>query len=187
MYQFSCATACKLLLRIANSRKVLVGAWFLSRASLSRSSSMNMRRSLRVLTLAALVALSLALLTLNTAAGNKLANPLLTPNAPGTLATFNKTGGIHVFHPFFQELGTNGRTCNSCHVSSEAWTVTPAGVQARFNATGGHDPIFRTNDGSNWPSADVSTVAAREAAYSMLLDRGLIRVSVHTPESAEFT
>src|SRR4051812_2430101 len=148
---------------------------------------MNMRPYSRVLTLALLVALSLALLSLNTSAGNKIANPLLTQDATGTLGTFTTTGGIDISNPFFQELGTNGRTCNSCHVSSEAWTVTPAGVQARFNATGGTDPIFRTNDGANCPSADVSTVAARRAAYSLLLDRGLIRVSVSTPATAEFT
>lgn len=148
---------------------------------------MNMRPSARVLALVALLATSLALFTLSTSAKNKVPNPLITQDPTGTLGTFTTTGSIDISNPFFQDLGTNGRTCNSCHVSSEAWTITPAGVRARFNATGGTDPIFRTNDGSNCPSADVSTVAARESAYSMLLDRGLIRVSVHTPESAEFT
>ena len=42
--------------------------------------------------------------------------------------------------------------------------------------TGGSDPIFRTNDGSNSPDADVSTLEARRAAYTMLLSKALIRI-----------
>src|SRR3954465_12934188 len=78
---------------------------------------MNMRPYSRVLTLALLVALSLALLSLNPSAGNKIANPLLTQDATGTLGTFTTTGGIDISNPFFQELGTNGRTCNSSHAT----------------------------------------------------------------------
>src|SRR5262249_12270589 len=66
------------------------------------------------------------------------------------------------------------------------WTITPAGVQTRFNQTRGTDPIFRTNDGSNSPNADVSTFKARRAAYSMLLTKGLIRVGIGIPNDAEF-
>ncbi len=89
--------------------------------------------------------------------------------------------------PFFQSLGTNGRTCGTCHVASEGWTITPAGMQARFNATNGMDPAFRTNDGSNSPNADTSTLEARRTAYSMLLTKGLIRVGIGIPANAEFT
>jgi hypothetical protein len=59
-------------------------------------------------------------------------------------------------------------------------------VQERFAASAGLDPIFRSNDGANSPSADVSTVAARRAAYSMLLNKGLIRVAIGVPGNAEF-
>jgi hypothetical protein len=64
--------------------------------------------------------------------------------------------------------------------------VTPAHIQARFDASGGTDPIFRPNDGSNSPQADVSTLAARLSAYSMLLSKGLIRVGIGIPDTAEF-
>ena len=89
---------------------------------------------------------------------------------------------------FFQSLGTNGRACVHCHQAQDGWTITPAHVQARFNATTprGTDPVFRTNDGSNSPLADVSTEAARQAAYSMLLSKGLIRVGIGMPANAEF-
>ena len=89
-------------------------------------------------------------------------------------------------NPFFQSLGTNGRTCATCHDVQTNMTVTPASVQARFAATDGTDPIFRTVDGSNSPLADVSTVSARQVAYSMLLGKGLIRVGIGVPPGAEF-
>lgn len=114
-----------------------------------------------------------------------LPNPITSPNASGTLSTFSTSGPIDVTTPFFQNLGTNGRTCNSCHVSSTAWTISPPEVQARFDRTGGTDPIFRTVDGANCPSADVSTVAARRNAYSLLLNKGLIRIAISMP-TADF-
>ena len=104
----------------------------------------------------------------------------------GAFRTFSKQGDAEVNNPFFQSLGTNGRSCVTCHQPSDAWTVTPAHIQARFEATQGMDPIFRTNDGADCPSADVSTLQARQNSYSMLLSKGLIRVSIGVPANAEF-
>ena len=118
-------------------------------------------------------------------AGN-VPNPLRTTDPSGTLGTYSTNGAIDITNPFFQNLGANGRTCNSCHVSSTAWTIAPPEVQARFNATKGTDPIFRPVDGANCPSADVSTVAARRTAYSQLLTKGLIRISLAVPAGAGF-
>ena len=115
-----------------------------------------------------------------------LPNPIVSPNDSGTLSTFSTSGPIDVTTPFFQSIGTNGRTCNSCHVSSSAWTISPAEVQSRFASSNGTDPIFRTVDGANCPSADVSTVTARQAAYSLLLNKGLIRISLPVPATADF-
>ena len=129
----------------------------------------------------------LALLTASAIyAGNSLPNPVISRNGAGTASTFSNAGNIDLNNPFFGNLGTNGRTCASCHVSSNAWGIEPSEVQARFRATDGLDPIFRTNDGSNCPSADVSTVGARRTAYSLLLDKGLIRVSFPVPAGADF-
>jgi hypothetical protein len=107
-------------------------------------------------------------------------------NPTGLAATFNAAGRLDRANPFFQKLGTNGRSCDTCHQASDGWTVIPAHIRDRFEATRGTDPIFRTNDGSNSPNADVSTVAARKAAYSMLLTKGLIRVGIGIPDTAEF-
>jgi cytochrome c peroxidase len=108
------------------------------------------------------------------------------PNPSGFAATVNSNGPIDLSNEFFQNLGTNGRSCSSCHRLEEGWSITPEGVQTRFNATQGTDPIFRRNDGSNSPNADVATVEARRPAYSMLLTKGLIRVGIGIPNDAEF-
>ncbi|GAC1409101.1 MAG: hypothetical protein NVSMB6_08760 [Burkholderiaceae bacterium] len=57
----------------------------------------------------------------------------------------------------------------------------------RFEQTAGTDPIFALVDAANSPMADVSTLAAKRSAYSMLLDKGLIRIGIGVPTDAEFT
>lgn len=118
--------------------------------------------------------------------GKLLPNPLFTPDSHGVLGTYSTAGGIDINNPFFQNLGTNGRTCNTCHISTSAWTLTPADARQKFERTQGADPLFRTNDGSNCPSADVSTVDTRRKAYSQLLSKALIRVSVSVHPGAKF-
>jgi cytochrome c peroxidase len=109
------------------------------------------------------------------------------PNPSGVLRTITLDGApLDRSNPFFQSLGTNGRSCVSCHVPSTAWTISPLEVQHRFMETQGLDPIFRTVDGSNSPYADVSTVHARSKAFSMLLNKGVIRIGLPIPEGAEF-
>ena len=109
-------------------------------------------------------------------------------NPSGASETFSTTGGgIDLTGPFFQSLGTNGRACVTCHQPSDAMSVAAANVQQRFNVTQGLDPIFRTNDGSNCNHGiDVSTLAGREAAYSLLRTRGLIRIAIGVPPSADY-
>ena len=119
-------------------------------------------------------------------ASNILANDFQFANTTGHHSTFSTLGNIDLTGPFFQSLGTNGRSCVTCHQPSDGWTIVPASVQSRFDSTQGLDPIFRTNDGSNSPNADTSTLAARRAAYSMLLSKGLIRVGIGIPVGAEF-
>jgi len=108
-------------------------------------------------------------------------NNLPIRDGTGAFATSSTAGVVDTSNPFFQSLGTNGRSCATCHIPAEAWSITPRGVQRRFAATGGTDPIFRTNDGANAPNLDVSTVAARRRAYSMLLSKGVIRVGIAMP------
>jgi cytochrome c peroxidase len=105
----------------------------------------------------------------------------------GEFRTFSTAGTIDTSNPFFQDLGANGRRCVTCHQPDDGWTITPAHVRRRFDATDGNDPIFRTNDGSVCAGADIGTLDARRQAFRLLLDKGLIRVGMPLPDGAEFT
>ena len=64
--------------------------------------------------------------------------------------------------------------------------LSAAHVQMRFESSCGLDPIFRVVDGSNNPAADVSSMEARRSAYSLLLNKGLIRIELPVPATAQF-
>src|SRR5579864_2980525 len=118
-----------------------------------------------------------------------LPNLFLLPDPAGFVETYNLNNTpIDLTGPFFQSLGTNGRSCGSCHRPAEAWSVSAAEIQFRFLLTQGLDPIFRTNDGSNCDhNINTSTLDGRRAAYSLLLSRGLIRIALSPPANAQFT
>jgi hypothetical protein len=109
-----------------------------------------------------------------------LKNPL------GKSQTFSTAGYVDLTTAFSENLGTNGRTCISCHLPDQGWSVSADEVRDLFYKTKGKAPIFRTNDGSNSPHADVSTFSKRLEAYSMLINRGTIRVGIGIPANAEF-
>jgi cytochrome c peroxidase len=120
-----------------------------------------------------------------------------TPNIiPKFETDFDPVGAIATFQPggatftannaFFQDLGTNGRTCFSCHQPQNGWSVSAAGVADRFAASAGTDPIFRLVDGATCPSANVSTLRAKRQAYKLLTDKGLIRIGLPMPATAQF-
>src|SRR6266516_2534962 len=100
-------------------------------------------------------------------------NELTFSNAAGVQRTITTAESFDQDNPFFQDLGTNGRSCFSCHQPDQGWTVTPAGLRDRFEDTGGLDPIFRSNDGSTCEGADISTLGERRTAFSLLLNKGL--------------
>jgi cytochrome c peroxidase len=122
-----------------------------------------------------------------TGAGEPDPFELVFSNPAGVHRTVTMGGAIDTNNAFFQDLGTNGRTCFSCHRPAQAWTITPRELADRFVATDGLDPIFRANDGSNCEGADVSSIEARRQAFSLLLSKGLIRVGIQVPANAEFT
>jgi hypothetical protein len=113
-----------------------------------------------------------------------------TTNANGTIEVFSSTGNIDRNNPFFQNLGTNGRTCNTCHLLRDGLGINTGAIKSIFDNTQGLDPLFRVNDGSNAPTgpfANVSTLAARKTSFSMLVNHGVIRVGIGMPANADFT
>jgi hypothetical protein len=127
--------------------------------------------------------------------GAFIPNHIPVPNEHGWATTTSTRGRIELRNEFFQDLGVNGRRCVSCHLPTASWGTNVDQIQYIFDKTDGGakddrlglGAMFRLNDGANSPLADVTTLAKRRAAYSMLLTKGLIRVGIGIPAGAEFS
>src|SRR6266566_1904211 len=104
-------------------------------------------------------------------------------NSMGDLATYDTVGAIDSNNPFFQSLGTNGRSCGTCHLMSDALGLSSASAAARFASTNGSDPLFADVDGANCPGVSRSDASA----HSLLVNHGLIRVQLPVPDNAQFS
>jgi cytochrome c peroxidase len=110
----------------------------------------------------------------------------ITSDPSGQLATFQPNGATHTANnAFFQNLGTNGRTCFTCHEPQDGWGLSALDAQQRFARNPG-DPLFRLVDGATCPSDNVSTAAAARAAYALVLDKGLIRIGLPMQSTMQF-
>jgi cytochrome c peroxidase len=97
-------------------------------------------------------------------------------NPGGKAATFSTQGSIDLTGEYFQAQGTNGRSCASCHIPEEAWSINPGTLQHLFDETNGTHPIFNELDANNPDELTPdSSVEERLAGYSMLLSRGVFR------------
>jgi cytochrome c peroxidase len=101
-------------------------------------------------------------------------NNKLFRNPGGKAATFSNQGLIDLTGEYFQAQGTNGRSCASCHIPDEAWSINPGTLQHLFDESQGLHPVFNRLDANN-PNMDESTAEARLIKYSMLLTRGVFR------------
>ena len=111
--------------------------------------------------------------------------PNLLPfrDATGFASTYNSGGPINEHTAFFQSFGTNGRSCSSCHLASDAMGLGVASVQRIYLRTRGHDPLFASFDGANCPNGSPTN----PADHSLLLSRGLIRIPLVVPAGAQFS
>jgi hypothetical protein len=123
------------------------------------------------------------------AAGAVPAGVIVIPNlfpffdATGLVSTYNATGAIHEDGAFFQSLGTNGRTCGTCHQASDAMGLRAENVRIRYITSRGTDPLFAAIDGANCPNGS----PRNPADHSLLLGHGLIRIPITLPPTAQFT
>jgi hypothetical protein len=105
------------------------------------------------------------------------------PDENGAMGTYQPNGATVVAaSPFFRSLGTNGRTCFTCHQPQNGWALSAGSAQKRFDADP-TDPLFRLVDGAVCPSADLSNPSA---AYALLLKRGLIRIGLPMQDAMQF-
>jgi cytochrome c peroxidase len=108
-------------------------------------------------------------------------------DASGIIATTQPGGAtLTSQNAFFANIGTNNRTCFSCHQPQDGWGVSARDAQGRFFISQGNDPIFRPVDGATCPTANVSNINAKRQAYSLLLSKGLIRIGLPVPAGAEY-
>ena len=94
----------------------------------------------------------------------------------GFSATSSTTGSLDVSSPFFQSLGTNGRSCGTCHAPSDGFGLSAADAQFRYFVSRGKDPLFAQVDGSTCPTGPVN--------HSLVLNNGLIRVGIQVPPNS---
>ncbi len=104
------------------------------------------------------------------------------PTPTGTVSTYTSTGSIDPNGIFFQPLGTNARSCASCHQLSQGMSISTASAQALFTSSNGTDPLFLAVDGANCPTAQTGD----SAGHSLLLNNGLIRIAEGPPATAQF-
>jgi hypothetical protein len=105
-------------------------------------------------------------------------------NSAGTAATFSTAGFVDLTNPFHVPQGTNGRSCESCHLPEVGWSIRPIDVELKFFLSRGTDPIFNPLD-ANSPNPDESSLQAKFASYSMLR-KGLFRRGGNVPANAEY-
>jgi cytochrome c peroxidase len=104
-------------------------------------------------------------------------------DASGLMGTYKAGGPIDKHNEFFQSLGTNGRSCSTCHNAEQAMSFTPAHARRLYEATRGADPLFASVDGANCSSVEPKN----RAGHSLLLKNGLIRIPTPIPANAQYS
>ena len=114
------------------------------------------------------------------------------PGGPTTVAT----------NAFFQPLGTNGRTCATCHQPPGGMSISKLNILTRYLLSGVEDPLFAPVDGANCPNSvpasstspshlgglkGLGKAITQAAAHSLILDRGVMRIFLPVPANAQFT
>ena len=97
--------------------------------------------------------------------------PFLDPT--GLYGTYSSSGSVDLSGPFFQSLGTNGRSCGTCHQPSDAFGLSALDAQFRYFITRGKDPLFAQFDGSTCPTGPINN--------SLVISSGLIRIPLTVP------
>jgi cytochrome c peroxidase len=104
-------------------------------------------------------------------------------DAAGVVATHSTTGRIDTRGGFFQPLGTNGRSCATCHGVDQAMSLSVSQIQTTFARTQGRDPLFAAVDGANCPTVRTGD----RGGHSLMLQHGLVRIPEVLPANAQFT
>ena len=107
----------------------------------------------------------------------------------GKVATYQPNGSVVTAgNAYFTPLGSNGRTCFTCHQPQSGWSMNPSNARAIFNATQGADPLFAPVDGANCPDLgeEAKSLAQKAAASSQLLTKANIRIFLPVPSNPQY-
>jgi len=107
----------------------------------------------------------------------------LAADPTGVIGTFNVAGPMELDNPFFRSLGSNGRSCATCHLASEAMSFTPAHARQVYDETQGADPLFASVDGANC----LGTPRTDRPGHSLILGSGLIRIGLALAPNVEYS
>ncbi len=91
----------------------------------------------------------------------------------GFSATNSTSGSVDLGGPFFQPLGTNGRSCGTCHIAGNGFGLSAADAQFRYFTSHGKDPLFDQIDGAACPTGPVNN--------SLTVNNALIRIGIQVP------
>jgi cytochrome c peroxidase len=109
-------------------------------------------------------------------------------NDRGIATSLSTLGPINLDGPFFDTtLGSNGRSCESCHAPEAGWGLSADRADDLFDDSDGLDPLFRLHDAGTRPDADISTKKKRKRVFEPVVEKGLIRFGqAPPPATAEF-
>ena len=123
--------------------------------------------------------------------------PAVIPQSQALADTFGKIASYQPNGPtttsangFFKSLGSNGRTCFSCHQPQDGWAITPATIKNLYNASAGLDPVFAPVDGADCPSLPGATSTDPTkfvAARGQLFSKANFRIPLGLPTNPEWT
>lgn len=115
------------------------------------------------------------------------------PDSHGLIGGYDPSGPTTTStNAFFQSLGSNGRSCFTCHQPAFAMSLSVKDINERFRRYGLKDPLFAPVDGATCPK-NVPAAYTKgglvggyvgthegplEDAYETILHRGLIRVAI---------
>jgi len=109
-------------------------------------------------------------------------------NTAGIAESLHTSGTIDRTNPFFQQLGTNPRTCETCHSPQQGWTTNSLTSSILLFASLGLNPLFNLVDNGIRPDADISTFPARLNTFLHVSgERALTRFTRTINPAAEFT
>lgn len=113
------------------------------------------------------------------AAAVALPNRFPFRDASGIVETYSSAGSLDQSGPFSQSLGSNGRTCATCHVAENAFGLSAQHVESVYQSTSGRDPLFAPIDGAVCEDQPLNV--------SLLRQYGLIRIALPLAANPQFT